>query len=129
MLQCLNLGSRIFLNLERVSSPLVVCSEEAHNERFFTMANHKSSEKRARQTEVRRARNRHNVSTMRTQVKEMMEAIEKKNLSALDALFVKTQSALAVAARKGAIHKNNMARKISRIAAMVKKAKAVSKPA
>jgi small subunit ribosomal protein S20 len=88
------------------------------------MANHKSSEKRARQDEVRRLRNRHIMSTMKTQIKEMMEALEKKKLDVLDSVFIKTQSAIAVAARKGAIHKNNMARKISRISAMVKKAKA-----
>lgn len=88
------------------------------------MANHKSSEKRARQTIVRNQRNRQTLSTMRTAIRRVREAIEAKQLDKLDALFREAQSVIAATRRKGVIHKNNMARRISRLSAQVKKAQA-----
>lgn len=87
------------------------------------MATHASAKKRARQTIVRNQRNRHNGASMRSVVKTLREAIAKKDLGSLDSLLVKAQSALAVACRKGVIHKNNMARNISRLTLAVTKAK------
>jgi len=88
------------------------------------MANHKSSEKRARQTIVRNQRNRQTLSTMRTAIRRVREAIDAKQLDKLDALFREAQSVIATSRRKGVIHKNNMARRISRLSAQVKKAQA-----
>ena len=87
------------------------------------MATHKSAEKRARQTLVRNQRNRQAMSAMKTAIRKLREAIENKQLDALDALFRETQSVIAVTRRKGVIHANNMARRISRLSAQVKKAK------
>ena len=87
------------------------------------MATHKSAEKRARQTIVRNQRNRQTLSTMKTAIRKLREAIEAKQFDKLDALFSETQSVIAVTRRKGAIHTNNMARRISRLAAQVKKAR------
>ncbi len=88
------------------------------------MANHKSSEKRARQTLVRNQRNRQILSTMRTAIRRVREAIDSKQTDKLDALFREAQSVIATTRRKGVIHKNNMARRISRLSAQVKKAQA-----
>ncbi|KAB8036876.1 30S ribosomal protein S20 [Silvanigrella paludirubra] len=87
------------------------------------MANHVSSEKRARQTEVRRLRNRANMSTMKTSVKKVLDAVQKKDFSQIDALLRDAQSAIAKTRQKGTIHKNNMARRISRLNAFVNKAR------
>ena len=87
------------------------------------MATHKSAEKRARQTIVRNQRNRQVLSTMKTAIRKLRDAIEAKQLDKLDALFCETQSVIAVTRRKGVIHANNMARSISRLSAQVKKAK------
>lgn len=87
------------------------------------MATHKSAEKRARQTIVRNQRNRQTLSTMRTAIRKVRDAIEAKQFDKLDALFRDAQSVIAVTRRKGAIHKNNMARRISRLSAQVKKAR------
>ncbi|MEY4064094.1 MAG: hypothetical protein RIR26_302 [Pseudomonadota bacterium] len=87
------------------------------------MATHKSSEKRARQTIVRNQRNRQVMSTMKTSIRKLRDAIEAKQVDKLDALFRETQSVIAVTRRKGVIHANNMARRISRLSALVKKAK------
>ena len=92
------------------------------------MATHKSAAKRARQTIVRNLRNRHNLSTMRTAIKKVRAAIEKKELTSLDALLREAQSVIAKTRKKGTIHANNAARKISRLALAVSKAKGFVRP-
>ena len=87
------------------------------------MANHVSSEKRARQTEVRRLRNRANMSAMKTAVKKVLDAVQKKDFSEIDTLLRNAQSVIAKTRQKGSIHKNNMARRISRLNAFVNKAR------
>lgn len=88
------------------------------------MANHKSAKKRARQTEKRRLRNRSNMSTMKTAMKKVTEAVTQKDFSNIAALLSSAQSVIARTKKKGTIHKNNMARRISRLTAFVNKAKA-----
>ena len=79
------------------------------------MANHKSAEKRVRQTEKRRQRNKHVLSTMRTYIKRVRMAIADGNAEdATERLKAATQS-LAKAASKGVIHRNQARRKISRL--------------
>ncbi|MGC6417835.1 MAG: 30S ribosomal protein S20 [Bradymonadia bacterium] len=79
------------------------------------MANHKSAEKRVRQTEKRRQRNKHVLSTMRTYIKRVRVAIADGNAEdATERLKAATQ-ALAKAASKGVIHRNQARRKISRL--------------
>lgn len=87
------------------------------------MAQHKSAQKRARQSETRRLRNRSNMSAMRTAIKKVTEAVAKKDFANIDALFTSAQSVIAKTKKKGAIHKNNMARRISRLAQFLNKAK------
>jgi small subunit ribosomal protein S20 len=93
------------------------------------MATHKSAEKRARQSIKRRDRNRAILSEMKTAVRKVQDAIASKDLSQVDALFRAAQSTIAVTKRKGAIHANNMARRISRLFIQVKKAKGEHRPA
>ena len=79
------------------------------------MANHKSAEKRVRQTEKRRQRNKHVLSTMRTYIKRVRVAIADGNAEdATERLKAATQ-ALAKAASKGVLHRNQARRKISRL--------------
>ena len=84
------------------------------------MADHASAKKRARQTEKRRLVNRAVMSTMKTSIRE---AVEKKDFSNIDMLLRDAQSVIAKTRRKGVIHKNNMARRISRLTAFVNKAR------
>ncbi len=89
------------------------------------MKKNKSAIKRAQQAEKRRLRNSHVKSTMKTTIKKALSAIkEKENIAEA------TQAASAYidkAASKGVIHKNQAARRISRLA---KKAhKVLSEPA
>ena len=87
------------------------------------MADHASAKKRARQTEKRRLVNRAVMSTMKTSMKKVREAVEKKDFSNIDMLLRDAQSVIAKTRRKGVIHKNNMARRISRLTAFVNKAR------
>lgn len=79
------------------------------------MRKNKSAIKRAKQSEERRLRNSHVKTTMKTQVKKTLAAIGTKDKENLDVLFVKAVSQINKAASKGVIHKNNAARKISRL--------------
>lgn len=88
------------------------------------MATHPSAKKRARQNAKARLRNRANMSEMRTAIKTLREAIDKKEVKALDKLFIETQSVIARACRKGALPRNNASRRIGRLALAVNKAKA-----
>ena len=88
------------------------------------MATHASAEKRARQNEKKRLRNRANTSEMKTAVKKVFDAIEKKDSTNVQALFIEAESMIAKTRRKGSLHKNTMARKISRLASHVNKFKA-----
>lgn len=86
------------------------------------MANHISSEKRARSSERKRQHNRQYLSSVRTAVKKFRLAIAglqagaSADVEAAQKLFVNAQSALARAGAKGMIHSNNAARKIGRLA-------------
>ena len=79
------------------------------------MANHKSAEKRVRQTAKRRVRNRHILSTMRTYIKRVRVAIEEGNADEAQAKLKDAVSALARASSKGVIHRNHASRKIGRL--------------
>ena len=80
------------------------------------MANHKSSAKRARQDIKKNARNRQYISTVRTAVKNFYQALEEgKDQESLASLLKVTQSLISKAASKGLYHKNNAARRISRL--------------
>lgn len=87
------------------------------------MANHASAKKRARQAEKHRLRNRANMSAMKTAIKKVTEACEKKDFSNMADLLKMAQSTIAKTRKKGAIHRNNMARRISRLTLAVNKAR------
>jgi small subunit ribosomal protein S20 len=84
------------------------------------MANIKSSKKRARQTERRTAVNRARVSSIRTVVKKVEAAIASGDKAAARAAFIAAQPELQSGATKGVLHKNMVARKLSRLSARIK---------
>jgi small subunit ribosomal protein S20 len=79
------------------------------------MANHVSALKRARQTERRTVRNRANTSSLRTQLRDLREAIEKGDKPAAEQVYRKTVSALDKAIQKGTLHENTASRYKSRL--------------
>lgn len=85
------------------------------------MANHKSAEKRARQTIKRTAVNRVRRSKVRSAVKKLELAITTGDKDAAQAALKVAQPALARGASKGVLHPRTAARKLSRLSARVKK--------
>ncbi len=79
------------------------------------MANHKSAEKRNRQSQVRRVRNRINRSKMKTVVKSLNSAIESGSVEEAKSALTVAVPMIAKTASKGTIHKKNASRKISRL--------------
>jgi len=84
------------------------------------MANIKSSKKRARQTVRRTAVNRARISSIRTVVKKVEAAIASGDKAAARAAFIEAQPALQSGVTKGVLHKNMVARKLSRLSARIK---------
>jgi len=79
------------------------------------LANIKSAIKRNRQNEKRRLRNRYYIGRARTSVKKARTAIDDGNVVDARQATLKAISALDVAAERGIIHKNNAARRKSRL--------------
>lgn len=83
------------------------------------MANHKSALKRANQNENRRIRNK----TVRTRVKSAVKQYRSLMAGTADETVSmdlnQAKSIIDKAAKKGVIHKNTAARKISRLSKMV----------
>jgi small subunit ribosomal protein S20 len=83
------------------------------------MANHKSAEKRLRQTEKRTAINRARKSRVRTFVKKVETAILSGDKEAAQSALRLAQPELHRASSKGVLHKNTVARKLSRLATRI----------
>ena len=83
------------------------------------MANHKSAEKRIRQTEKRTATNRSRQSRVRTFVKKVETAIASGDKAAARSALQLAQPELHRAITKGVMHKNTASRKLSRLALRV----------
>lgn len=83
------------------------------------MANHKSAAKRARQDIKKAANNSQTKKAVRTQEKKLRVAIDAKDKSAAQTELVSYCSKLDKAASKGAIHRNQAARKTSRLSSAV----------
>ena len=79
------------------------------------MANIKSQIKRNRQNEKRRVRNRFYAGRARTAVKKARLAMDKGTPESAEQATREAISALDKAAEKGIIHKNNAARRKSRL--------------
>jgi len=84
------------------------------------LANHKSALKRARQNTIRQLRNK----TYKTRIKNVVKAVmsaagENSSETALNDLNT-AKSVIDKAAKKGIIHRNTAARKISRLSKLVK---------
>ena len=85
------------------------------------MANNDSAKKRIRQTLVRTERNRARRSRMRTFLKKVETALAAGVQADAAAALKDLTPELMRAAQKGVLHKNTMARKLSRLTSRVKK--------
>ncbi len=84
------------------------------------MAHHKSAEKRIRQTPKRTLRNRARVSQIKTEVKKAETALASGDKAAALAALRAAQPAMQRGVTKGVMHRNTVARKISRLTKRLK---------
>lgn len=85
------------------------------------MANHKSAEKRARQTVVRTERNKVRKTKTKSIIKKFREAIASGDKATAQSLLPKAQSLLARLAKSGVVGDNNASRRTGRLAKEVSK--------
>lgn len=83
------------------------------------MAHHASAQKHMRQSIKRRARNRKNLSLLKTQVKKLRAALDEGDKEAAAKLLSQTISNIDRAAKKGVIHANAAGRYKSRLSTRV----------
>ncbi len=79
------------------------------------MANHKSALKRNRQSLLRRSRNRANKTRVKNAIKAVDAAIQEKSAEKAQEALIAAVPVIQRAAVKGAIHKKNASRKVSRL--------------
>ncbi|MBV8397275.1 MAG: 30S ribosomal protein S20 [Acetobacteraceae bacterium] len=84
------------------------------------MANTASARKRIRQTARRTLRNHARKSRMRTFVKKVEAAITAGDKQAAAAALRAAQPEMQRAAGKGVVHRNSVARKVTRLSARIK---------
>lgn len=84
------------------------------------MANHKSAEKRIRQTATRTEVNRARVSRIRTFLKKVETAIASGDKSVAAEAFKQAQPELMRGVSKGVLHANTVSRKLSRLSGRIK---------
>ena len=83
------------------------------------MATHKSALKRARQGEVRRIRNKGYKSRVKKVIREVRTAIASNSPDQAEKNLTDAVSFIQKAVSKGAIHKNQASRRISRLARQI----------
>jgi small subunit ribosomal protein S20 len=81
----------------------------------ISLANSRSAKKRIRQNLTRKLANKSYRSMVRTTVKTFEALVKEADQATAAEKFVKVQKVLDTAARKGPMHKNTVARKLSRL--------------
>ena len=79
------------------------------------MANIKSAKKRILVTRTKAARNKSIKSAVKTSIRKVDAAVAQKDKAASEAALTEAISTISKATSKGVYHKNNCARKVSRL--------------
>lgn len=82
-----------------------------------------SAKKYMKVTDKKTEKNRKIRGAFRSAIKNLLKAVQEKNIESMDDLLKKSQKALDKAAQKNVIKKNTCARKKSRLNKLVKKTK------
>jgi len=83
------------------------------------LANHKSALKRARQSEIRRMRNKSYRTRINNVTKQVRLADSESSGETITTKLNIAKSVIDIAAKKGVIHKKTAARKISRLSKFI----------
>ena len=79
------------------------------------MANIKSAKKRILVTRTKAARNKSIKSAVKTSIRKVDAAVAQKDKAAAEAALTEAVATISKATSKGVYHKNNCARKVSRL--------------
>lgn len=79
------------------------------------MAGYDSAAKRYRQSEKRRLKNKSDRSKVKTEIRKYLDTVQSGDKSNAQESFKKIQKLIDTASQKGVYHKNNAARKKSRL--------------
>ncbi len=74
------------------------------------MVRHKSADKKTRHDEKRRVRNRSQIKTLRTKIKEFHALLDKKDVPSAQKMLTETISLIDRTVSKGLMHKNTGSR-------------------
>ena len=85
------------------------------------MANIKSAKKRIKTTKTKTERNKNQKSKIKMFVKKIEALAKEGNKAEANKILTDATKAIDMAASKGVFHKNNAARKVSRLSKMVNK--------
>ena len=85
----------------------------------YTLANIKSAKKRILVAKTRNERNKAIKSSVKTAIKKVDAAVAANDKAAAEAALLSATSVIDKAAKKGVYHKNNAARKVSRLSKAV----------
>ena len=88
------------------------------------MPNHKSAEKRVRQSEKRRAINRGHKTKVRTYIKKLRAALDSGKSDEVQQILPDAMSVIDKSVQKGVLHKNAAARYKSRLTVRANQASA-----
>ena len=83
------------------------------------MANHKSALKRAKQSEIKRLRNKGYKTSTKKAIKEVRNEVAGTSTDQAGNKLIKAISTIQKSVSKGVIHKNQAARKVSRLTRLV----------
>jgi small subunit ribosomal protein S20 len=88
---------------------------DVRTQKKMKQGRHASAQKRARQSLKHKARNQHNLSTMRSAMKKVRTAVAAKNKEAAAQALKIAVPVIAKTAVKGSTHRRTAARYISRL--------------
>ncbi len=95
------------------------CAPKIQSKEVYSLANIKSAKKRILVNRKKAARNKSIKSSVKTAIKKVELAIAQKDTEAAKAALPEAISAIDKAQTKGVYHKNNAARKVSRLSKAV----------
>lgn len=109
----------VYIELSVSSFNVTIMNNNDYKLEVYGLANIKSAKKRILVTETRAARNKAIRSEVKTSIKKVEAAVAANDKEAAKAALTVAISTIESASSKGIYHKNNSARKVSRLTKLV----------
>ena len=109
----------VYIELSVSGFNVTIMNNNDYKLEVYGLANIKSAKKRILVTETRAARNKAIRSEVKTSIKKVEAAVAANDKEAAKAALTVAISTIESASSKGIYHKNNAARKVSRLAKLV----------